>query len=262
MQNLDAALNSLPHYNKCARQNLREPSVPPEVRKEVRKELATTQSLRLDWSQIDVVLFDMDGTLIDLNFDNMLWNSYLPEAYAQAHQMSTDSARELLFAHMHKNARTIEFYSIDYWAEFTGLDIMQLHRDLADLVRYRSGTEFFLKWLQGKQCQILMATNAHRSSLNFKAEHLNMLDYFDEVISSHDYQQVKESQEFWNTLKDQHNIDPSRALFIDDNETVLDAAAKFGIANLRCVASPDSKRSPRTDSAYPIVHSLADLADE
>jgi len=218
--------------------------------------------MRLNWSEIDVVLLDMDGTLIDLNFDNQLWNSYLPEKYAQAHQISTDSARELLFAHMHKNARTIEFYCIDYWAKFTDLDIMQLHRDLAALVRYRTGTERFLSWLQSKPCQTVMATNAHRSSLNFKAEHLNMLDYFDEVISSHDYQQVKESQAFWNTLTNQHNINPSRALFIDDNESVLDAAAEFGIAHLRCVASPDSKRSPRTDSAYPIVHSLADLVDE
>ena len=235
--------------------------MPPEVRKEVAK-TQPIPPMRLDWSQIDVVLLDMDGTLIDLNFDNQLWNAYLPEVYAQTHQMSTDSARELLFAHMRKNARTIEFYCIDYWAKFTGLDIMQLHRDLAELVRYRTGTEQFLKWLQNSHCQTLMATNAHRSSLNFKAEHLNMLDYFDDVISSHDYQQVKESQEFWEKLKNKHNFDPSRTLFIDDNETVLDAAAEFGITHLRCVASPDSKRSPRTDSAYPLVHSLADLIDE
>jgi len=107
-----------------------------------------------------------------------------------------------------------------------------------------------------------MATNAHRSSLEFKAEHLNMLDYFDEVISSHDYQQVKESQAFWQTLKSEHNVDPARALFIDDNETVLASAAEFGIAHLQCVASPDSKRNPRTDSAYPMVHALSDLTDE
>lgn len=216
----------------------------------------------LDWSQIDVVLLDMDGTLIDLHFDNMLWNSYLPKAYAQAHQTTTEDAQNLLFAHMRENARTLEFYCIDYWAKFTQLDIMQLHRDLKHLLRYRTGTEKFLRWLQSQPSRTVMATNAHRSSLEFKSEHLDLLNYFDRVVSSHDYQHVKESQEFWQVLENQQNIDPSRALFIDDNESVLDAAQKYGIAHVLCVASPDSKRDPRTDSAYPMLHSLADLLPE
>jgi len=223
-------------------------------------EPTTAKSLiNLDWSQIDVVLLDMDGTLIDLHFDNMLWNSYLPKTYAQAHQMSTEDARELLFAHMRKNARTIQFYCIDHWAKFTNLDIMQLHRDLAGLLSFRPGTEKFLRWLQTQPGRTLMATNAHRSSLDFKSQHLNLVDHFDEVVSSHDYQQVKESQEFWHTLVQQHNIDPARALFVDDNESVLDAAATFGIGQVVCVASPDSEREPRTTSSYPMVHSLTEL---
>ncbi len=215
--------------------------------------------IALDWSQIDVVLLDMDGTLIDLHFDNMLWNSHLPEVYAQAHQMSVQNARELLFGHMRENARTIEFYCVDYWAKFTDLNIMELHENLAYLLRFRDGTETFLRWLQTHPARTLMATNAHRSSLDFKARHLDMLDYFDGVVSSHDYQQVKESQDFWHTLVQKHNIEPERTLFIDDNESVLDAAAQFGIGNVLCVASPDSKREPRSDSAHPMLHSLDEL---
>lgn len=213
----------------------------------------------LDWSQIDTVLLDMDGTLIDLHFDNTLWNSHLPKAYAQANLMSTDEARELLFGHMQLNARTIKFYCLDYWAEFTGLNILQLHRDVSGLLRYRDGTEEFLHWLQSHPGRVMMATNAHRDSVKIKDSRLNLLRYFDTVVSSHDYQQVKESQEFWQTLVTTETIDPQRALFIDDNEAVLDSAAQFGIANVLCVASPDSRRPARTESAHPIVHNLADL---
>ncbi len=213
----------------------------------------------IDWSQIDTVLLDMDGTLIDLNFDNTLWNSHLPEVYAQANKISTEQARELLFSHMRLNARTIKFYCLDYWAEFTQLDILQLHRDVAGLLRYRDGTEAFLQWLQTQPSRVLMTTNAHRDSVAIKDSHLDLLSYFDAVISSHDYQQVKETQEFWHTLIDNQSIDAKRAVFIDDNEAVLDAAAEFGISHVLCVASPDSQRPPHTDSAHPMVHNLADL---
>ena len=56
-----------------------------------------------------------------------------------------------------------------------------------------------------------------------------------------------------------HSINPARTLFIDDNEAVLDSAARFGIANVLCVASPDSKREPRIESAHPMIHNLHDL---
>ena len=220
------------------------------------------ESAGIDWSQIDVVLLDMDGTLIDLHFDNMLWNVHLPKVYALTHQLTLDQAREHLFTHMRENARTIEFYCLDYWAKFTELNIMQLHRDLAGLLRYRWGTEQFLSALKKSACRTLLTTNAHRKSLDFKTEHLDLLQYVDGVVSSHDYQQVKESQAFWQRLQEQHPFDPSRALFIDDNEQVLESAATFGIAEVWCVASPDSQREPRSDSAFPMLHNLADLIPE
>ena len=216
----------------------------------------------INWSQIDVVLLDMDGTLIDLHFDNMLWNVHLPEVYALTHQLTLEQSRELLFTHMRENARTIEFYCLDYWAKFTELNIMQLHEDLAGLLRYRDGTEQFLSALQGLACKTLLATNAHRKSLDFKTRHLDLLQYLDGVVSSHDYQHVKESQAFWQSLQQQHSFNPKRAVFIDDNEQVLEAATKFGITEVLCVASPDSKREPRTDSAFPMLHNLADLIPE
>jgi len=224
------------------------PKAPPQL----------TQTL-VDWSSIDSVLLDMDGTLIDLHFDNTLWNSHLPARYAQANSISESSARELLFEQMRTSARTIEFYCLDYWAEFTDLDIMQLHADLAHLLRFRDGTESFLAWLKNQSSRTLMATNAHRASVAFKAQHLELLKYFDGVVSSHDYQQVKESQEFWHQLILAEQIDPDRAVFIDDNEAVLDAASEFGIRDVICVASPDSKRKPRTSSSYPLIDALSDL---
>ena len=36
----------------------------------------------IDWDRIDTVLLDMDGTLLDLHYDNTLWNELLPARYS------------------------------------------------------------------------------------------------------------------------------------------------------------------------------------
>ena len=39
------------------------------------------------WEEVDTVLLDMDGTLLDLHFDTRFWLHHLPRRYAeQAHE--------------------------------------------------------------------------------------------------------------------------------------------------------------------------------
>ena len=42
----------------------------------------------LPWPDIDTVLLDMDGTLLDLHFDNHFWLELLPQRYAELHGIS------------------------------------------------------------------------------------------------------------------------------------------------------------------------------
>ena len=37
---------------------------------------------------IDTVLLDMDGTLLDLHYDNHFWLEHLPQRYAELHGIS------------------------------------------------------------------------------------------------------------------------------------------------------------------------------
>ena len=39
-----------------------------------------SRSPELDWTSIDTVLLDMDGTLLDLRFDNWFWQEHVPDA--------------------------------------------------------------------------------------------------------------------------------------------------------------------------------------
>lgn len=47
----------------------------------------------LNWNKINTVLLDMDGTLLDLNFDNHFWLEFVPQRYAQKNQLSLAAAK-------------------------------------------------------------------------------------------------------------------------------------------------------------------------
>ena len=105
-----------------------------------------SQEILLPWDDIDTILLDMDGTILDLNYDNHVWNQALPSAYAEKHSISEEAARSKLIDHMQEIHGTIDFYSFPYWAQYTVLDITALHRGFTELIQCRPGAKAFLKW--------------------------------------------------------------------------------------------------------------------
>ena len=68
-----------------------------------------------DWQNIDTVLLDMDGTLLDLHFDTYFWLEHLPLRYAQIHKMDQDEARSWLHERIIEQQGTLNWYCLDYW---------------------------------------------------------------------------------------------------------------------------------------------------
>jgi putative hydrolase of the HAD superfamily len=199
----------------------------------------------VDWSKIDTVLLDMDGTLLDLEFDNVLWNQHLPERFARHRGLTTDAARDHLYAHMRDTRARLEFYCLDYWARFTMLDVLGLHRELRHLIRYRPQAREFVARLHHAGKRAVLVTNAHRASVTIKDEVTGLLATLHRAVSSHDFELPKEDPAFWLRLKEVEPFDPARTLLIDDNADVLDSAHTHGIHHLRTIAQPDSARPPR-----------------
>ena len=79
------------------------------------------------WDTIDTVLLDMDGTLLDLNYDNQIFSHLLPSAFADYHSLTLEEARQQLNDHMTKLKGTMDFYRLDYWHKATKVDVLGLH---------------------------------------------------------------------------------------------------------------------------------------
>ena len=216
----------------------------------------------IDWSCIDTVLLDMDGTLLDLHYDNHFWMEYLPEAYARAHGLDADEARSRLLAHFDAVRGTLPWYCLDYWSQQLELDIPTLKRELRHMIRMRPYVQEFLERLHASDLDVLLVTNAHRETLNIKMGEVDITGWFERIVLSHDLDAPKESPLFWTRLVALHPFDPARTLFIDDTESVLEAARDFGIAHLLTMLQPDSQRQKRVDTRFPGIHHFDEIMPE
>lgn len=213
----------------------------------------------LDWQNIDTVLLDVDGTLLDLHYDNFVWDQRVPEAYANLKQLPLPDAKQQLLEQMRMVHGTIDFYSFDFWSEQTGLDITDLHQQESQRIAFRADAEAFLDWLAQSAHDAIIATNADHNSLRIKEDVIALSQRVDQVYSSQDFGSPKEEQAFWTQLQQRCDFDPRRTLFLDDTERVLNAAAEFGIGQVWHVRTPDSQRGPRPPSAHPSIDQFHEI---
>ena len=192
----------------------------------------------LNWAHIDSVLLDLDGTLLDLHYDNYFWREFVPARYAQNRSLSLTDAKAKLLPRMLELQGTLEWYCVDFWSRELDLDILALKTELRHLIKLRPGARSFLSYLQTRPQRVILATNAHLKSVELKFQQTGLAPLFDRVITSHELGHPKEEQAFWRKLQLLEAFDPRRTLFIDDNLPVLEAAACYGIGHLLAVSRP------------------------
>jgi len=203
-----------------------------------------TQSLindGVEWEQIDKVFLDMDGTLLDLNFDNYFWRQYVPEQFAAKEEISLEQANEQLTGRYLTAEGTINWYCVDYWSEQLGLDIALLKQEVDHLIQVHPHVLEFLDALKQLGKRRVLVTNAHQKSLEIKLAKTQIGDHLDGVICAHDFGIPKEDRRFWERLQQVESFDKKRTLFVDDSVKVLDSAAHYGIDWLVAISQPDSK---------------------
>lgn len=212
--------------------------------------------------ECDTLMLDMDGTLLDLAFDNHVWLEVVPVEYARERGMSEQDARKLLYQKMKELRGTLKWYSLEFWSDELDLDIVGLHQRVDHMIDYLPGAEGFLETVAGSEMRVLLVTNSHRATLAMKNEVTGLTRHFDEVYTCQDLGAPKEEQDFWNSLMEREQFDRSQTLFVDDNPQVLASAQRYGIEHLLAIEAPDSVRPARSFDEFNSIEGVARLTEK
>ncbi len=204
-------------------------------------------------------MLDMDGTLLDLAFDNYMWKELVPRRYAVENDMPYEDARELLLSKYEAVQGDLEWYCLDHWCDRLKIDVVQLHHDVSHRIGYLPGALEFLRAVHEQDVRVLLVTNSHPDTLALKEAMTGLGEYFDGLHSSHDYGYAKESQNFWSALQEDIGFDRETTLFVDDSQPVLRSAHEYGIEMLVTVTRPDTTEPVKNGSEFRGVERVADL---
>lgn len=214
---------------------------------------------RFDWNAIDSVFLDMDGTLLDLHFDNHFWLEHVPKRYAERIGLSPEQARDALLPRYRRIQGTLDWYCVDHWSRELGLDIALLKAEVDHLIRVHPFVIEFLDTLAMRRKRRVLVTNAHRKSIALKMQRTRLGGHLERVICAHDLKLAKESPGFWERVQRIEPFDPARTLFVDDNLDVLRAARAYGFRWLLAVAEPDSGNPAHQIDEFPAVRRFSAL---
>ena len=216
----------------------------------------------LPWKEIHTVLLDMDGTLLDLHFDNHFWLEYVPKKWAEKQKISLERSNELMKVEYDRVVGQLEWYCLDYWSDTLDLDIRRLKREIQHLISLRPDTLPFLDALHQSGREVVLVTNAHPDSLSLKVERTQLDQHINNLISTHEFGVRKESQLLWQRLQERLGFNPEQTLFVDDSLPILQASATFGIAHQLAVSNPDSKKPNKETEQWLATADYRELIDD
>lgn len=213
----------------------------------------------IDWTGVRSVFLDMDGTLLDLRFDNHFWLEHLPRRYAEREGLDPETAKRGLYARFAEMEGRLEWYCLDYWSRELGFDMVALKREVAQLIEVKAHVREFLDSLRAAGKRVVLLTNAHQKSVALKLDYTGLEGHFDRIVSSHALGAAKESDLFWRRLQPVEPFEPAQTLLIDDNLEVLRAARRYGVGRLLAVRYPDSTQGPKDTCEFEAVEDFRQI---
>ncbi len=200
--------------------------------------------MTLDWNDIDTVLLDMDGTLLDRHFDDHFWLEHVPKRWAAKHKVPLKIAKEQLHALFRSQEQTLNWTDLDYWSSRLSLDIPLLKLEVEHLIAVHPGVVEFLTFCRHNKKHLWLVTNAHSKTLDIKMKKTRIGHLFDGIVSAHQVGLPKEDGRFWDELQRFVSYNPERTMLGEDSETNLRTANKYGISYLFYISHFSSSSTP------------------
>jgi len=140
----------------------------------------------IPWREIHTVFLDMDGTLLDLHFDNYFWQEHVPLRFSERNNIDIETAKSQLFPKFRAVEGTMDWYCLDYWSRELDLDIVSLKKEIEHLIAVHTHVVEFLEAARASGKRLVLLTNAHSGSLSLKMQRTGIASAFDTLVCAHE----------------------------------------------------------------------------
>jgi HAD superfamily hydrolase (TIGR01509 family) len=211
------------------------------------------------WADIDTILLDMDGTLLDKYFDDYFWEEFVPKVFAKVNNLTPEEAHKSLLARYERVENTLQWTDLDYWSEQLQLDIPELKCRIDHLIQVHPYVVDFLQFLQASGKDVHLVTNAHSKTLEIKMRKTELGPWFSRIVCSEEVGEAKEHPVFWDRLEKILGFEKERTLLADDTIKVLKSAQQYGIRHLIHVARSSSRLPTAFSPEFPSITYFKEL---
>lgn len=215
--------------------------------------------LAIEWSDIDDVLLDMDGTLLDRHFDNFFFEEELPRRYAAMHGLAFEESRARLMAMYRSVERELDWTDLRYWTARVGIDVVAMTKELDGMIGFLPDAPGFLARLRSQSKRVTVVTNAHPTGVAIKAAKTGVDRQVDRIVDAFQVGYLKMRPEYWPVCRRVVGFDPKRTLYVDDDEECLAAASDFGVRYVVHRAKSSSRLPPAPSPRFPSIDDFAML---
>jgi putative hydrolase of the HAD superfamily len=214
-----------------------------------------------------VISFDLDGTLVNAGYGDMVWNYGIPLEYSKKYGISLDEAK----AFTRKQYESVGdgdllWYEIDYW--LTRFQLSVLSEEL--LTRYESQIKpipYARKVLSilGQKYTLIIASNAARIFVEKELDHIDFRHYFAHIISATtDYKMVKKEDRFFVRLCEYLKVSPTEIVHVGDHPVFdHDTPSSLGIESYYFVGEehPEDRTGTQAINGRRSIRSLNELLE-
>ncbi|MCS7140328.1 MAG: HAD family hydrolase [Candidatus Nezhaarchaeota archaeon] len=168
---------------------------------------------------IEVISFDLTGTLITSEFVDYFWLELVPQLLAKKVEIGIEEAKRIVYSGYHEvGDHDIRWYIPSYWIERFGLgiNVVDAIRMARDKLRFYPGVEDVLRSLSMKY-RLVISSNLSREFIDVVIEAMNFKG-FERVFSCiSDLGIISKTVEFYKFISRKLGVPPERVLHVGDD---------------------------------------------